>query len=404
MIKLWATVILCVSCLLSAAQSFLSERELGSVDVDGFYRIDLSTEVIPDLNTTFSNARIIEGTGKEVPYLYRQEQPARYSKVFRSYRIVQYDKVKNCCTSIILENPDSKAINNIHLSIRNADVSKEMILTGSDDKKNWYALKSRSLISASGDGTKTSTVRLVDFPMSNYAFYKIDIADSTSAPLNITAAGYFEVNTEEGKYTAVPLEWHQADSAATKRTFIKVQFARSQVMDRITLSMKGAPYFLRRGTLLREVKPSNARAKSYYDRVASFTVSSRQPAVIDLNGEQGNEFVLEIENEDNPVLQVGNLRVDQLNRYLVAWLTKGQRYALKFGSPELQAPRYDLVNFSDSIPANLPNVKAGPLKTIEQVRAAESATIFTSRILIWVAIIAVIGVLGFMAIRMVREL
>jgi hypothetical protein len=74
-----------------------------------------------------------------------------------------------------------------------------------------------------------------------------------------------------------------------------------------------------------------------------------------------------------------------------------------FGS-ELQPPRYDLANFSDSIPANLPGINVGPAKTIKPPRAAEGATVFTSRILIWVAIIAVIGVLGFMAIKMTREL
>jgi hypothetical protein len=312
--------------------------------------------------------------------------------------------VKNCCTSIVLENPENKAINNIHLSIRNADVTKEMFLTGSDDNENWYALKSRSVISAAGDGKGTLSMRLVDFPLSNYAYYRIDIADSTSAPLNITAAGYYEVNAENGSFTRVPFQWHASDSAAIKRTFIKVRFQRSQVMDRVTVSMKGTPYFLRSGSLLRQVRPSNARKKSYYDRVASFTVSSRQPAVIELNGERAREFILEIENEDNPALEVDSLQVDQLNRYLVAWLKKGQKYTMKLGPAALQPPRYDLANFRDSIPDNLPGMKVGPAKTLGQPRAAEGATIFSSRILIWVAIIAVIGVLGFMAIKMTREL
>lgn len=404
MMKILTIVILCLSSLVVTAQSFRSERGLGSVDTAGFYRIDLSPEITPDLNASFSNVRIIDADGKEVPYLLRQEQPAIYSKVFRPYRILQYDRVKDCCTSIILENPDNNAINNIHLEIRNAEAIKEMILTGSDDRKNWYALKSRSVITATGDGARTFTMRLVDFPLSNYAYYRIDIADSLSAPLNITAAGYFEVNTETGKYTGVPLEWHQSDSTTVKRTFIRLQFGKTQVMDRITLSMKGVPYFLRRGTLLREVKSSNARTKSFYERVASFTVSSRQPAVIDLHGERGNEFILEIENEDNPVLEVDNLRVDQLNRYLVAWLAEGHGYVLKFGPSELQAPRYDLINFSDSIPANIPVIEAGPAKVIEQAQAAESATIFSNPNLIWGAIIVVIGGLGFMAIRMTREL
>jgi hypothetical protein len=409
MIKIWATITLCTTILCTNycavnAQSFVSERELGAVALDGFYRIDLTPDIMPDLNRGLSNARIVDAAGKEVPYVLRQEQPSSYSQVFRPYRIVQYDKVKNCCTSIILENPDNKPINNVHLSIRNADVSKAMILTGSDDKQNWYALKSKTTLSAAGDGRNTSTIRLLDFPMSNYAYYKIDIDDSTSAPLSITAAGYFEVSTSEGKYGAVPFQWTKSDSASSKRTFVRIQFGRTQVVDRITLALKGAPYFLRKGSLLREVKPSGRRAKPYLERVASFTVSSRQPAVIDLHAEREDAFVVEIENEDNPVLEVQSIQVDQLNRYLVAWLTKGQTYALKFGAPVLQAPRYDLVNFSDSIPADLVCIQAGPSKAIEPARASESPTLFTSRTIIWVAIVAVIGVLGTMAIRMTKEM
>jgi len=384
------------------SQSFVMERDLGPVQTDGFYRIDLSPDIMSNLNAALTNARIIDSNGKEVPYLLMQEQPATYSKIFRPYRISSYDKVKNCCTSIILENPDSKPINNIHLSIRNADVSKTITLTASDDKKEWYALKAPTLISATGDGTHTSALKLVDFPMSNYAFYKIDIDDSTSAPLSITAAGYFALNTSAGKYSNVTVDWQKSDSASLKRSYIKLRFSNTQVIDRIVLAMKGTPYFLRRGNLLREVKSSNAR-KPYYDRLASFTVSSRQPAVIDLNAVRGNEFILEIENEDNPSLEVDNLSVEQLNRYLVAWLSKGE-HKLMFGKPELQAPNYDLQNFRDSIPASLQQLKPGAAKSIKEEQASETPTFFTNRLVIWAAIIVVIGVLGLLAVKMTREM
>jgi hypothetical protein len=404
MMRSWAIVVLCVGTYFASAQKFVSERSIGPIDADGFYRIDLSPELMPDINGGMSNVRIVDAAGREVPYLLREEQPASYSQTFRSYRILQYDKQKNCCTSIILENPDNKAINNVHLSLRNADVTKVMILTGSDDRQNWYALKQKSSISAAGDGKNTSTMRLLDFPLSNYAYYKIDIDDSTSAPLNIMGAGYFELNTSAGNFSDVPVEWDKTDSAAVRRTYVKLRFKRQQVMDRIELSMKGAPYFLRRGTLLREIKPTRKKTKPYFERLTSFTVSSRQPAVIEVDAERGNEFILEIENEDNPPLEVDNIRIEQLQRYLVAWLPKGEGYLLKFGPAQFATPHYDLVNFSDSIPPNLVAVKVGPLKSIKQAQAEESRTFFTSTVAIWVAIVAVIGILGFMAVRMVREM
>jgi hypothetical protein len=397
-------VFYCMCTFAGLSQSYVSERKLETVRADGFYRIDLTPEIMPSFNNVLSNVRIIDSGNQEVPYLLRQEAPVRYSAAFRPYHIVQYDKMKNCCSTIVLENPDGKSINNIHLSIRNADVTKQMTLTGSDDRKTWYALKEQSTITATGDGQHVSTITLVDFPLSNYAYYKIDIADSASAPLNITAAGYYEVNTEEAKYAAIPFDWREGDSVAMKKTYIDIRFKGRQLVDRITLSMKGAPYFLRKGWLLQERPASNGKAKPSFNRLASFTLSSRQPAVIELAGVRGNAFLIEIENEDNPSLDVASVEVAQLNRYLVAWLRKGEEYSLKFGGADLRIPNYDLVNFKDSIPAHLVSLKAGPLTKIETSRAGENPTFFTSKAIIWIAIIAVIGVLGFMAIRMAREM
>lgn len=392
----------CLCSLIAEGQSFVLERDLDSVQTEGFYRIELGPEVIPNLNPALSNVRIFGANGKEVPYMLMQEKPATFSEVFRPYHIASHTRVKDCCTTVILENRNNTPINNIQLSIRNADVRKAMVLTASDDQKEWYALKAKAVISATGDGKNTSTMRLVDFPLSNYAFYRIDIDDSTSAPLNITAAGYFEVNSSQGKYATVPVDWQKYDSAALKRTYIKLRFPGPQVMDRIVLAMQGTPYFLRRGTLLQEMRPQNGR-KPYYNRLTSFTVSSRQPAVIDLAAVRGDEFILEIENEDNPALEVKSLSVEQLNRYLVAWLNAGD-YKLKFGTPDLAAPHYDLVNFRDSIPDNLVQLKPGPARTIQQDEESESPTFFTNRLIIWAAIIVVMGVLGILAIRMTKEM
>lgn len=397
------TIAFCLAGFFAEAQSYVSERKLDTVTADGFYRINLSPEVIPATNAALSNVRITDAQDREVPYIIRQESPRRYSSVFRPYRISRYEKKDGCCSTLVLENPNGHPINNIHLSIRNADVTKPMTLTGSDDGENWFAVKERSMLSTSVNEQNTATIRLIDFPLTNYAFYKIDIGDSTSAPLNILAAGYFEVNAEEAKYVPVPVTWQQSDSATLRRSYVELQFDNTQVVDRVVFTMKGSPYFLRKGWLLQK-STGNGRAKPYYQRIASFTVSSRQPAVIELPGIRCNTLVLEIDNADNPVLQTAEVRVDQLNRYLVAWLKGGEKYALKFGAVDLRAPDYDLENFRDSIPAQLSILKAGPTQSITRQLSSETTTIFTNRAIIWIALVVVIGVLGFMAMRMVREI
>lgn len=167
------------------AQSYVAESALESVSRDGFYRIDLSPGLMPNVNAALSNVRIVGEKEQEVPYVLKQDVPARYTSRFKNYTIVEHERVRNCCTTLILENKEGASINNVNLFIRNADVSKEMVLTGSDDRETWYALKDRSRITAESDGRHTAAMRIVNFPLSNYRYYKISISDSNAAPLNI---------------------------------------------------------------------------------------------------------------------------------------------------------------------------------------------------------------------------
>ncbi len=92
-----------------------------------------------------------------------------------------------------------------------------------------------------------------------------------------------------------------------------------------------------------------------------------------------------------------------MNRYLVAWLKKDEPYKLKFGDEKIGQPDYDLTFFKDSIPDQLPVLKFSNISTIEEARAEPSPTFFTTKYFIWVAIVAVIAVLGFFSIRLIKD-
>ena len=395
---------LTIAANLSYAQPFHAESKLPPVTEDGFYRINLSPNISSHLNRGMTNVRIIDSKGKEVPYLFQQEQPSYQTTVFRNYSIVGKDQKSGCCTSLVLHNPESNPINNISLSIRNAEVKKQATLMGSDDKINWYALKEQFVISSISDQHNTSTIRIVDFPLSNYAYYKLDIEDSTSAPLNILAAGYYEMMTEDGKFTEVSVTSHKVDSVGVKSSFLFLTFDTVRVTDKIVLSMKGAPYFLRKASILQKMHVKNKKKDTFfYNELVQFTLTSKQPSTIELDRVRGNGFVIRIDNDDNPPLDVSSVQAFQLNRYLTAWLKKGERYSLNFGDESMDSPTYDIGYFKENIPEQVTILDASPVQEYSKTPEVAGAVFFTSRIVIWVAIISVIIVLGFMAIKMARE-
>ena len=387
------------------AQTFRGEASLPKVEVDGFYRIMLSPHFSPHVNSDFSNLRIYDQQNKEVPYLFEQENPVHYNNVFREYEIVEKKQQKNCCTSLVLRNSKETSINNISLSIKNAEVTKMATLLGSDDKENWFALKQRFTLSAIDNKNQTSEIKIVDFPLSNYTYYLIQIEDSTSAPLNILSAGYYEVNSEDGTYTELTsFKTTKVDDTKSKQSFVRVTFDTTQVVDKLSISMSGAPYFLRRASLAikRERLNKKKEKEIYYDLLNYFELCSKQPSILELSGIHVNELLITIENDDNPSLEVATVKGYQLNRYLTVWLKKGESYMVKLGEVDQQGPTYDIGFFKDSIPDQPQVLAVGPI-TIFKVDQSQSPTFFTNRNIIWIAIVVVIVVLGFMTLKMVKE-
>lgn len=398
-------LILSLLCTTSYAQKFKGEASIPAVERDGFYRVFLSPSLSTHLNRDLSNLRIYDQQNKEVPYLLQQESPVRYTQAFKEYEIVEKKLEKNCCTTLILRNPEGNSINNISLSIKNAEVTKHATLLGSDDKKNWFALKQSFTVTNLDNKDQTSEIRIVDFPLSNYTYYSLQIEDSTSAPLNILRAGYYEVNSEDGKYTEIKTRAvAKSDSVVEKKSFVQITFDTTQIVDKLSVTMTGPTYFLRRASLSIKKEKLNKKGvvEYYYEWLYDFELSSKQSSVIDLPEIHTAEFLITIENNDNPSLDAASIKAYQLNRYLTAYLKKGVSHTLKLGEPELQAATYDLGFFKDSIPNQPPLLAMGALSIFKEERA-ESTTFFTSRSIIWIAIGLVIIVLGFMSLKLVRE-
>jgi hypothetical protein len=349
---LWFVSLVLLSSVCSA-QTFVAEAELSTGSKDGFYNIQLTPDQSIYLNRGFTNIRIMDDKNKEVPYLLRVEEPHSVTEVFREYTIIDKSHTKNCCTVVVLHNSDQRLLNNIHLIVKNADVSKEATLLGSDDKVNWFALKEYFILSPAKNTKGTFDVKIVDFPLSNYEYYSLRINDSISAPLNILTAGYFEVKTENGRYTEVPaVKQIKADSTKEKKTYLRVQFNGPQTVDKFELTMKGAPFFQRRAMLYipktRSIK--GGKTETYNDPVQEIEITSKKPTSIELPALKVKELLIVIDNQDNPALEIERVNAYQLNRYLTAWLSSTTKYTVKVGQPDLSAPLYDISFFKDSIP------------------------------------------------------
>ncbi|HEX6225042.1 MAG TPA: hypothetical protein VFZ52_11560 [Chryseolinea sp.] len=396
---------LAVICFIQLqSQSFKGQAKLAPVDVDGFYNVLITPEINAYLNDDLSDIRIFDARQKEVPYLFQSERPTYNSSQFMEYEIIKKDSRPSCCTSILLRNKSRTPINNIHLIIKNAEARREASLLGSDDNKSWFAIKDHFILDAPRNDNGTQELEMVGFPWTNYEYYQIKIADSTNAPLNVLKAGYYVDHSSDGKFTRLPVKVDSYDSTNQKKTYVKLVFNTRLFVDKLDIDVSGVRYYRRKATLFeKRIRKRNGGQTEYFQPVQSFELTTGRRAILELSKVRGREFLIEIENGDNPPLSIASAQAFQLNRYLSAWLNKDVEYSIHFGHHALSRPSYDLVFFRDSIPDNLKILQPREIKLLGKAAITEHETFFTSKSIIWAAIIVVMLILGYMSVKLIRE-
>src|SRR5688572_21750625 len=161
------------------------QANLPAVASTGFYKIQILPEVNSRLKPDFSDLRLYDHENKEIPYFLQDENPVSTTVAFKDYSIVEKSFIKDSLTKIILHNPSGDKINNISLRIANAEVQKTMTLSGSYDRNQWFVVKESDLFSSISNANEVSEFRMINFPLSDYFFYKIEINDKRSPPINI---------------------------------------------------------------------------------------------------------------------------------------------------------------------------------------------------------------------------
>jgi hypothetical protein len=210
-----------------------------------------------------------------------------------------------------------------------------------------------------------------------------------------------------------------------KQSYIRITFADSQYVDHLRFSIttknKSGDYY--RGASLYQVIETreNGIKKESELFLASTILSSLNTNEINLGRMRVKELVLRINNDDNQPLIVDAVRAFQVKHYLVADLESKKKYFIRFGNDSIPAPVYELTHFKDKIPASPEVIRSGMRKDISakqisvasaKKEAAAAATetaklgdsIFKDKKVIWGAIGIVILLLGFMTMKMLKEM
>lgn len=418
---------------ISNAQIFRYETPVEKVAQDSFYRILLSPEVTSHLKSDFSDARLYDEDSLETPYLIYKDEAHQGVDRFVTYQIVDKHLVRGCCSHITVRNSLGNAIDHIVLEVNNADASRRMNLSGSYDGQSWFTVRDEFRVESfntweKGERKTTSLIRF-DFPLTDYKFYRFEFDDwhwwwyDYSYPVFVVRAGYTEPTFIPEETLELPRpQIVQSDSVKKKESFIRISFADSQYVDHLRFSIstkkKGKDYYRAAALFSLEEVTRNGKTQEELVPVCSTILSSMNDNEINLGMRRVKTLVLRIGNEDNLPVIVDSVNAFQVKHYLVAELEKDNRYVLRFGNDSLPAPVYELRYFKDKIPAKPTVISTGARTDISEKKISPATMkglndapkaqveqmLFRDPRFIWAAIGGVVLLLGFMTVKMLREM
>ncbi|MFC5412426.1 hypothetical protein ACFPMF_24085 [Larkinella bovis] len=389
----------------SLAQHFQFRAELPAVPKTGYYRIELPPSVTGRLKADRSDLRLYDEKNREVPYLLTKDQPVQQTQ-FNGYQLVQKTVVPRVGTTLVLRNPAKSPINSLGLILKNTNIRKTARLSGSNDARTWYGIEEDYRLEPVTSSATTSEAKMLDFPLSDYEYYRLDINDSLSAPLNILRVGYYTKTVRAGTYSEIAgISVTQHDSA-DRKSYVRIAFPTPLRPEKLTISVQSPAQYRRSVELaqLRSRKRKRGASSPFFETVQAFKLNSKDSLhSVYVTNLLTQELYLIIDNQDNTPLRIETIKAYQSTTYLLAGLKTGESYHLAFSDPLVEKPAYDLVYFNDKIPANPPIIQP---KAPAPTRPADAASppFLTNRWLIWSALGLVMLLLGFLSYRMLNEM
>lgn len=373
-----------------AAQQFTQEMPITGITKDSLYKIPLNPEHKQFMDQDFHDMRIYDSQNHEVPYVVLSEPQLKAKSDFVEYKILSLRHVDDY-TEVIVHNPDRQKISNIAFNINNSDAYKYCSIEGSYDRNQWYSVSAGQELSLLYNEVYTNQYKCIYFPLNDYPYFRLSIDDWhhrhwhhnwDSYPFKINSAGYFKNSVIAGKLNDVLFSKTITDDTKTKKTTVRLLFTNNQQIDRLDLSIKAPRLYKRHAVLYVNRKQYGKGAQTFRENLFDFELSSDKPLMFDLPNFNEQEIFIEIDNKDNPPLEIESIGCKQLASYLIADFKGNMAYTMKCGDDSLKVPEYDLGSFVSQIPQLLPEAKLGLVKNLPkqakkpQEKAAEKEKSF----------------------------
>lgn len=352
---------------------------LPPVDSSGYYAIQLSAGVLGRAAKDFSDLRIVCDE-KEVPYFINSGSGYMTMNDYIPYQFTITKRDKK--SEVMIEAGDRK-ISTFDIEIKNSAAIKNYSLSGSNDKKEWYGV-SKGTLSGGNNNRLTSEIKKIDFPLSDYRYYRMILNDSLSEPLNILKVGAKISESVLYQYeTEIPQTNRYKTTQEDKKSELLITFPYKYGVTRVQFFISSPLYF---------------------SRNCSFGTISNEDQSLECNYIT-DTLKVTIYNGDDQPLTIDSIKCYTESHSLVAHLDSAKQYTLTFGEESLSQPNYDL-SFKKHLPSEIKTITTddSTIETTTREKAKNSLVELFWRYGIWVVIALVILQILLIVKRKLKEI
>jgi hypothetical protein len=401
----WALVLLFTAIYtMSDAQDipFHFRKKLGSIDSAGWHSIVLSPPVFQNANPSFSDVRIYQFTDKdtvEAPYIVAIRE-RQVSEGFFELPTINQSK-KGGKQYVTFELKKNQYANYLDLTFEEANYDGSVLLEGSNDQKEWFEVDRQRIISIQNDEVNFTSSSLY-FTRTNYRYLRVQM--EVDHPLTFIKATFKDQVIAPGTLTELPSTWKQALNKSAKQSVISIDLPDLVPISKLNIETEETNDYYRSFRLerLSDSTQSPKGWEYFYQTVTDGFITSIEKNEFYFNYTLAKKLRLIISNADNAPLTIKSVSVHSPKVELLTKLKPSNNSFLYYGNPTISAPSYDVVVFKEKIPS-----AASTIPTMDEEKLIKEKepmpALIENKVWLWVVMAAIIGLLGFFTLRMMKS-
>lgn len=398
-------IILLFSPFLSFAQNFRFKKDIPK-SVKGWNEIVLDADIYKHASKDLSDLRILgintKGDTLEAPYILKNYSD---EEDISTITCKPYNKVNNGTGFYAtFKVPNKVFISSCKLLFANINYDWLVQLEGSNDETNWFNINENQRIINLDNETIEFDHSILEFEPTNYSYYRIWVKNPTEKVTLEAVTITTSTSTPITKPTYKISPKFKVENK-NKTTYIDIKLAAPAPIYSLSVKFSEKIDYYRPATISYGTIDTNITDDGFTERFENetstiFTSMDKNPII--LGSSITDHILIAIQNGHNMPLEIGSVELNALNYKLITRISKSASYALYYGDNELYFPQYDIVQFKESIPANLNEINLSEEEPIEpQQPLASNKPI--SKVWLWIMMFVLIGLLFLFSVKMLKK-